>query len=102
MNELALANRRRSGTPQAFGPGYVSSPLTQRVTNLGWDEFPSPGTARGAATGFTEATVSAWRVTLAPRSRIGLHQVRITAVRKTASKRPHGLAGAGTGRRIGG
>jgi hypothetical protein len=53
----------------------VSSPITRRVYNLGLDEFfarfalePRPG--------FTEATVSAWRVALQARG-LGARQVKI-------------------------
>jgi site-specific recombinase XerD len=64
----------------------VSSPITQRVYNLGLDEFfawfsqePRPG--------FTKATVSAWRVALEARG-LGYVSinVRITAVRKLAAE----------------
>src|SRR3954462_12938982 len=62
----------------------VSSPITRRVYNLGLDEFiawyalePRPG--------FTEATVSAWRVALEARGLGSVSiNVRITAVRKLA------------------
>jgi len=41
----------------------VSSPLTKRVYNMALDEFMGSVPA-GAASGFTKATVSAWRVSL--------------------------------------
>jgi hypothetical protein len=51
----------------------VSSPITRRVYNLGLDEFIAWYTQE-PRTGFTKATVSAWRVALEGR---GLGSVSI-------------------------
>jgi len=67
MNELVLADRAADWHRlKALVLDSVSSPITRRVYNLGLDEFfawygeePRPG--------FTNATVSAWRVALEAR-----------------------------------
>jgi site-specific recombinase XerD len=60
----------------------VSSPITRRVYNLGLDEFIAWYTQE-PRTGFTKATVSAWRVALEGRGLGSVSiNVRITAVRK--------------------
>src|SRR5882757_1196150 len=62
----------------------VSSPITKRVYNLGLDEFFA-WYGQESRSGFTKATVSAWRVSLEARwlGSISIN-VRITAVRKLA------------------
>src|SRR5260370_27520985 len=62
----------------------VSSPITRRVYNLGLDQF-FEWYGREPRSGFTKATVSAWRVTLEARGLGAVSiNVRITAVRKLA------------------
>src|SRR5258707_7648759 len=62
----------------------VSSQITRRVYNLGLDEF-FEWYGREPRSGFTKATVSAWRVTLEARGLGAVSiNVRMTAVRKLA------------------
>ena len=62
----------------------VSSPITKRVYNLGLDEFFA-WYGQEARSGFTKATVSAWRVSLEARGLGSISiNVQITAVRKLA------------------
>src|SRR5215471_866976 len=62
----------------------VSSPITRRVYNLVLDEFFA-WYAQEPRTGFTKATVAAWRVALEARGLGAVSiNVRITAVRKLA------------------
>src|SRR5678809_1108573 len=62
----------------------VSSPITRRVYNLGVDEFFA-WYSQEPRSGFTKATVSAWRVALEDRGLGAVSvNVRITAVRKLA------------------
>src|SRR4051794_6078770 len=62
----------------------VSSPITKRVYNLGLDEFFA-WYGQEARSGFTKATVSAWRVSLEARGLGSISiNVRLTAVRKLA------------------
>src|ERR1700723_1387783 len=62
----------------------VSSPITKRVYNLGLDEFFAWYELEPRS-GFTKATVSAWRVALEARELGSISiNVRITAVRKLA------------------
>src|ERR1051325_3499350 len=62
----------------------VSSPITRRVYNLGLDEFIE-WYALEPRTGFTKATVCAWRIALEARGLGAVSSnVRITAVRKLA------------------
>ena len=62
----------------------VSSPITERVYNLGLDEFFA-WYAQEPRAGFTKATVAAWRVALEARGLGSVSiNVRITAVRKLA------------------
>jgi site-specific recombinase XerD len=62
----------------------VSSPITRRVYNLGLDEF-FEWFGQEPRSGFTKATVSAWRVALESRGLGSISiDVRITAVRKLA------------------
>src|SRR5215831_10579232 len=62
----------------------VSSPITRRVYNLGLDEF-FDWYGQQPPTGFTKATVAAWRVALEARKLGAVSiNVRITAVRKLA------------------
>jgi site-specific recombinase XerD len=64
----------------------VSSPITKRVYNLGLDEF-FEWFSQEPRTGFTKATVSAWRVSLEARGLGSVSiNVRITAVRKLAAE----------------
>jgi site-specific recombinase XerD len=85
MNELVLANKAADWRRlKSLVLDSVSSPITERVYNLGLDEFfawygqePRPG--------FTKATVAAWRVALEARGLGAVSiNVRITAVRKLA------------------
>ena len=63
----------------------VSSPITKRVYNLGLDEFIA--WYGREPSGFTKATVSAWRVALEARGLGSVSiNVRITAVRKLAAE----------------
>jgi integrase len=62
----------------------VSSPITRRVYNLGLDEFLE-WYGQEPRSGFTKATVAAWRVMLEARGLGAVSiNVRITAVRKLA------------------
>jgi site-specific recombinase XerD len=62
----------------------VSSPITKRVYNLGLDEFFA-WFGQEPRSGFTKATVCAWRVALEARGLGAVSiNVRITAVRKLA------------------
>src|ERR1035437_8539234 len=62
----------------------VSSPITRRVYNLGLDEF-FEWYGQEPRSGFTKATVCAWRVALEARDLGAVSiNVRITAVRKLA------------------
>jgi site-specific recombinase XerD len=62
----------------------VSSPITRRVYNLGLDEFFA-WYGQEPRSGFTKATVAAWRVALEARGLGAVSiNVRITAVRKLA------------------
>src|SRR5262249_48857780 len=85
MNELVVAD----GTAEwrrlkALVLDSVSSPITRRVYNLGLDEFFT-WYAQEPRTGFTKATVAAWRVALEARGLGAVSiNVRITAVRKLA------------------
>src|SRR6266852_5210769 len=85
MNELVLANRAADWLRlKMLVLDSVSSPITKRVYNLGLDEF-FEWFGREARTGFTKATVSAWRVALEARGLGSISiNVRITAVRKLA------------------
>src|SRR5579864_7534839 len=93
MNALVVADRASEWHRlKALVLDSVSSPITRRVYNLGLDEFIAWYTADTAdprPAGFTKATVMAWRVALEVR-RLGpiSINVRITAVRKLASRRP--------------
>jgi len=85
MNELALANGAADWRRlKALVLDSVSSPITKRVYNLGLDEFFA-WYGEEPRSGFTKATVSAWRG--APEARalgsVSIN-VRITAVRKLA------------------
>src|ERR1700684_2357326 len=81
MNEIAVANRAGDWRRlKALVLASVSSPITKRVYNLGLNEFFAWYELE-PRTGFTKATVSAWRVTLEARGlgSVSMH-VRITAV----------------------
>jgi hypothetical protein len=85
MNELVLANRAADWRRlKMLVLDSVSSPITKRVYNLGLDEF-FEWFGREPRSGFTKATVSAWRVALEARELGSISiNVRITAVRKLA------------------
>jgi site-specific recombinase XerD len=69
---------------KALALDSVSSPITKRVYNLGLDEFFA-WYGEEPRSGFTKATVSAWRVALEARGLGAVSiNVRITAVRKLA------------------
>jgi hypothetical protein len=83
MNELAVVDRAAdSHRVKSLVLDSVSSPITKRVYNLGPDEFLA-WYANEPQSGFTEATVGAWRVALDARG-LGaiLINARIKAVRK--------------------
>src|ERR1700686_212446 len=69
----------------------VSSPITKRVYNMALDEFMG-WFQRAPRTGFTKATVSAWRVSLEDR-RLGSSSIiiRMSAIRKLAAAADNGL-----------
>src|ERR1035438_3923135 len=85
MNEVALANRAADWRRlKALVLDSVSSPITKRVYSLGLDEFFA-WYGQEPRSGFTKATVSAWRVALEARGLGSVSiNVRITAVRKLA------------------
>src|SRR6202521_3739303 len=85
MNELVLANRAADWRKlKMLVLDSVSSPITKRVYNLGLDEF-FEWFGREPRSGFTKASVSAWRVALEARGLGSISiNVRITAVRKLA------------------
>src|SRR5437868_13407150 len=85
MNELVLANRAADWSRlKALVLDSVSSPITRRVYNLGLDEFFA-WYGEEPRSGFTKATVTAWRVALEARGLGAVSiNVRITAVRKLA------------------
>src|ERR1700721_964766 len=85
MNELVLANRAADWRRlKMLVLDSVSSPITKRVYNLRLDEF-FEWFGREPRSGFTKATVSAWRVALEARELGSISiNVRITAVRKLA------------------
>src|SRR5213078_4668538 len=85
MHELTLAGRETNWRRlKALVLDSVSSPITRRVYNLGLDEFFA-WYDQEQRTGFTKATVSAWRVALEARGLGAVSiNVRITAVRKLA------------------
>jgi site-specific recombinase XerD len=64
----------------------VSSPITKRVYNMALDEFMG-WFQQAPRTGFTKATVSAWRVSLEDR-RLGSSSIiiRMSAIRKLAAE----------------
>src|ERR1700685_3897915 len=64
----------------------VSSPITKRVYNMALDEFYA-WFQQGPRSGFTKATVSAWRVALEDR-RLGSSSIiiRMSAIRKLAAE----------------
>src|SRR5437773_3405277 len=64
----------------------VSSPITKRVYNMALDEFLG-WFQQAPRTGFTKATVSAWRVSLEDR-RLGSSSIiiRMSAIRKLAAE----------------
>src|ERR1700679_842563 len=86
MNELVVAERAthwHRSKPLVLDS--VSSPITRRVYNLGLDEFITWYGQESRPSGFTKATVTAWRVALEARGLGPISiNVRITAVRKLA------------------
>lgn len=85
MNEIAVVKRAGNWRKlKALVLDSVSSPITKRVYNLGLDEFFAWYELEPRS-GFTKATVSAWRVALEAR-RLGSVSinVRIIAVRRLA------------------
>jgi site-specific recombinase XerD len=85
MNDLVVVDRSAEWRRlKALVLDSVSSPITKRVYNLGLDEFFA-WYEREPRSGFTKATVSAWRVALEARNLGSVSiNVRITAVRKLA------------------
>lgn len=85
MNDLVVIDRASEWRrPKALVLDSVSSPITKRVYNLGLDEFFA-WYEQEPRSGFTKATVSAWRVALEARGLGSVSiNVRITAVRKLA------------------
>ena len=85
MNELVLADKAAEWRRlKALVLDSVSSPITRRVYNLGLDEF-FDWYSQEVRSGFTKATVAAWRVALEARGLGAVSiNVRITAVRKLA------------------
>ena len=86
MNDLIVADRAAEWRRlKSLVLDSVSSPVTKRVYNLGLDEFIGWYTAESRPSGFTKATVAAWRVALEARGLGPISiNVRITAVRKLA------------------
>src|SRR5579872_1675613 len=86
MNELVVAERATHWHRfKALVLDSVSSPITRRVYNLGLDEFIAWFTLEPRPAGFTNATVTAWRVALEARGLGPISiNVRITAIRKLA------------------
>src|ERR1700733_513473 len=86
MSELIVAERATHWHRlKALVLDSVSSPITRRVYNLGLDEFIAWYTLEPRPSGFTKATVSAWRVALETRGLGPISiNVRLTAVRKLA------------------
>src|SRR5580658_3702997 len=85
MNNLTVVDRSAEWRRlKALVLDSVSSPITKRVYNLGLDEF-FKWYEQEPRSGFTKATVSAWRVALEARALGSISiNVRITAVRKLA------------------
>src|SRR5580700_4325044 len=85
MTELVVADRGAEWRRlKSLVLDSVCSPITRRVYNLGLDEFIAWYTMEPRS-GFTKATVSAWRVVLESRGLGSVSiNVRITAVRKLA------------------
>src|SRR5580658_7874958 len=85
MNNLGVVDRSAEWRrPKALVLDSVSSPITKRVYNLGLDEF-FKWYEQEPRSGFTKATVSAWRVALEARNLGSVSiNVRVTAVRKLA------------------
>src|ERR1700726_2199749 len=85
MTELVVADRgAERPRPKSVELDSVGAPTRRRVYNLGLDEFIAWYTLEPRS-GFTKATVSAWRVVLEGRGPGSVSiNVRITAVRKLA------------------
>ena len=85
MNELTVVEKTNEWRRmKSLVLDSVSSPITKRVYNMALDEFFS-WSAQEPRSGFTKATVSAWRVTLEERG-LGSSSiiVRMSAIRKLA------------------
>jgi site-specific recombinase XerC len=85
MNDLVVVDRASEWRRlKALVLDSVSSPITKRVYDLGLDEI-FKWYEQEPRSGFTKATVSAWRVALEARGLGSVSiNVRITAVRKLA------------------
>jgi site-specific recombinase XerD len=87
MNELiALEKIAQWQKLKALVLDSVSSPITKRVYNMALEEFYN-WFQQAPRTGFTKATVSAWRVSLEDR-RLGSSSIiiRMSAIRKLAAE----------------
>ena len=87
MNELVIVDKGADWRRlKSLVLDSVSSPITKRVYNLGLDEFFA-WYGQEPRSGFTKATVAAWRVALEARGLGAVSiNVRITAVRKLAAE----------------
>ena len=85
MNEIAVVHKGGDWPRlKSLVLDSVCSPITKRVYNLGLDEFFA-WYGQEPRSGFTKATVAAWRVALEARGLGAVSiNVRITAVRKLA------------------
>jgi hypothetical protein len=87
MNEL-IAVQKIAGWEKlkALVLDNVSSPITKRVYNMALNEFPA-WFQQAPRPGFTQATVSAWRVSLEER-RLGSSSIiiRMSAIRNLAAE----------------
>src|SRR5215472_3231908 len=87
MNDLVVVEKPAEWDRlKALVLDSVSSPITKRVYNMALDEFLR-WFQQGPRTGFTKATVSAWRVSLEERG-LGSSSIiiRISAIRKLAAE----------------
>src|SRR5580704_9638377 len=85
MNELTVVDKASEWRRmKSLVLDSVSSPITKRVYNMALDEFFA-WYAQEPRSGFTKATVSAWRVTLEERG-LGSSSIiiRMSAIRKLA------------------
>ena len=87
MNDLIAVEKIAGWTKlKALVLDSVSSPITKRVYNMALDEFLA-WFQQAPRTGFTKATVSAWRVSLEDRG-LGSSSIiiRMSAIRKLAAE----------------